>query len=112
MSLDNSIRVVNGSPITEAELNTEITNQNTNGRWITDIKFASEDLALITAVKTQGIAGWTSTQHVNQFTGPNQAILDADAFTEEADQFYPTGVFTSPNGTVFVLYQYLGLVMP
>jgi hypothetical protein len=105
---DNQVRHISGSPVGASELNTEIAAMVDDDYYLTDLKFTDEDNAFLLFAKNLD-PNVTWGQKVNEVAG-NQTALDADKATEEGNGFYPTGVFTSPNGTLFVFYQQLTIM--
>jgi hypothetical protein len=101
---DNLVRRVTATPVTAADINTEISTQNGAGYWMTSLIFTNADNVFMLFAKN--LSGFTWPQKVN-IVAQTQAALDADKATEEANGNYPTGVFATPGGDLIVFYQAL-----
>lgn len=109
-AFDNLVIRVTGSPIGATELNDEISDQNDTDHWLMDIKFKDENTAYLIFVKTDTTSyGQTVNQKVNE-VADSQAAIDSDRTTELGNNYYQTGVFVSPNGTLFVFYSQLVVI--
>lgn len=102
---DNQIRRVTASPVTAGDLNTEIAARLDDDYYMSDLKFTDADNAFLFFAKNLD-PSVTWGQKVNE-VAQTQVALDADKATEEGNGFYPTGVFTTPGGTLLVFYQQL-----
>lgn len=104
MAIENKVLLVAGTPVTDTILNAEIYNQNINGYWFTDLKFLSDNqVAMLFAKTNVDIIGGVSQQKVNEVLAV-QGNVDADAAAEAVSGYYPTGIFNSPAGTLFIAY--------
>lgn len=111
LNFDNTVKLVEGSPITTVECNAMITTMNAAGFWFTDMKFINTANALMLFVKMDAIYGYTQAQKINE-VDYTQAALDADKAAEIINGWWPTGIFIRPIGdeidpTPFIHYQRL-----
>lgn len=105
---DTKVRLVTNSPVAAADINAEISTQNAAGYACGSIVFSDDDNALLFFTRAgDAPLDQVFPQKVN-LVGLSQAALDADKATETADDWWPTGVFTTPAGLVFVLYSDFG----
>jgi len=102
---DTKVRLVSNTPVGAAQLNAEITTQNGNGYACGAIAFVDDDNALLFFTKAgDGDLANVYPQKVNQVAA-TQVALDADKATEAGNDYFPTSVYTTPAGVVFVMYQ-------
>ncbi len=102
------VRLVTNTPIAAADLNAELTTQNGAGYACGLLVFVDDDNALLHFTRAgDDPLDNVFPQKVN-LVGLSQAALDADKATEEADDHWPTGVYTTPAGLVFVMYTDFG----
>jgi len=100
---DNKVRVTTDDA---TALNAEVATQNAADYLLFSVAFDGAGTALLLFGKNAGAAYVpTAPQKVNAVAA-TQGAVDADAATESADGYVPTGIFT--NGTTaYVLYQQL-----
>jgi hypothetical protein len=104
---DNTIVVVTGSPVASGAINAELASRNAAGYWLTSLEFFDNETALLLFVKTDASAyGFTGEQKVNPVTA-DQSSIDSDKAAETAGGYWPTGMFVTPGGTLWILYQLL-----
>lgn len=95
-NFDNTVVVVEGSPVGPTEINAMLAIWNANGFWMTSLEFITGAEALLLFVKFDAAAyGYTADQHVN-LVDYTQAALDADKAAEIVNGFWPTGIFVTP----------------
>lgn len=101
-------KVIRVTTPTAANINTELAAQNLELYWATSIEFLpDESAAFILFCKTAtALFGNPFNQKVNQVAA-NQAAIDADKAAELPLGFWPTGIFITPGGSLFILYQQL-----
>jgi hypothetical protein len=105
---DTKVRHVTNTPVGAADLNTEITTQNGNGYACGAIVFTDDNNALLFFTRAgDAPLDQVFPQKVNQVAA-TQVALDADKATEAGNDYYPTAVFTTPAGLLFVMYSDFG----
>lgn len=103
---DNSIFIVTGSPVSSTDVNSEIATRNSSGYWLMSLEFYdNETVLLLFGKQDAGIFGFLE-QKVNPVTA-DQASINSDKAAETANGYWPTGMFITPGGTLWILYQLL-----
>ena len=103
-TVENIIRIVTGSPVAVADINTEIATQNAAGYQFTSLEYIDSDTVAVMFSKMPSGYYYDLAQKLNLVTA-SQAAVDADIATEDANNFLPTGIFISDGGDLLVGYQ-------
>jgi hypothetical protein len=104
---DNTVILVNATPVAASDINTEIATQNAADYVVSSIEFIDADnVALLFMKNDIATYGYSIDQKVN-LVAANQAAVDADKAAEVVNGYWPTGIFVTPGGDLLVLYQLL-----
>lgn len=105
---DTKVVLVTNTPVGAADLNAELTAENAAGYACGSIVFTDDDNALMFFTRAgDDPLDNVFPQKVNQVT-MSQVAIDADKATEVANDYYPTAIFTTPAGLLFIMYSDFG----